>query len=393
MLSVAKRGKWTLLLAATIVIVGGGWMWFGDARAPSPVERPPPAVPVETALAARGDMPVYLQGLGTVQAFNTVTVTTRVDGQMQSVNFVEGQDIKAGDVLAQIDPRPYQAMLDQAVATKAKDEAQLANARLDLQRYTTLAPQNFASKQTLDTQRALVAQLEAQVKIDQAAIDSAQTNLDYTTIRSPLDGRTGIRLVDAGNNLLSSASTPVVVVTQLRPISVIFTLPEEELSGVSKGMAKSSLTAIALARDNATELDRGAVAVLDNEINQSTGTVRLKATFPNANETLWPGDFVNIHLLVRTEPNVLTIPSPAVQRGPDGLYVYVVKADMTVEIRPISLERFESGKAVITNGLQAGERVVSAGQYRLQAGVRVRPSGAEIADSDRNPAAAEEKAK
>jgi membrane fusion protein, multidrug efflux system len=284
-------------------------------------------------------------------------------------------------------------MLDQAVATKAKDEAQLANARLDLQRYTTLAPQNFASKQTLDTQRALVAQLEAQVKIDQAAIDSAQTNLDYTTIRSPLDGRTGIRLVDAGNNLLSSASTPVVVVTQLRPISVIFTLPEEELSGVSKGMANSSLTAIALARDNTTELDRGAVAVLDNEINQSTGTVRLKATFPNANETLWPGDFVNIHLLVRTEPNVLTIPSPAVQRGPDGLYVYVVKADMTVEIRPISLERFESGKAVITNGLQAGERVVSAGQYRLQAGVRVRPSGAEIADSDRNPAAAEEKAK
>jgi multidrug efflux system membrane fusion protein len=349
-----------------------------------------PAIPVDTAVVARSDVPIYLEGLGTVQAFNTVTVTTRVDGQMQRIEFSEGQNVKTGGVLAQIDPRPYQATLDQAVATKAKDEATLANAKLDLQRFTTLVLQDSVSKQTLDTQKALVAQLEAQVKMDQAAIDSANTNLDYTTIRSLIDGRTGFREVDAGNNLLAAANTPIVVVTQIHPISVVFTLPEEDLPQVSNAMAAGPLAAIALSRDDKTELDRGTLAVLDNEIIQSSGTLKLKATFPNAKARLWPGDFVNVKLLVNTEKNVVTIPSTAVQRGPNGTYAYVVRPDWTVSIRPIAVQQFGGGTAVVENGLQAGETVVSTGQYRLQDGARVETSGADLANSSSGSAAGSE---
>jgi multidrug efflux system membrane fusion protein len=323
-------------------------------------------------------VPIYLMGLGTVQAFNTITVTTRVDGQLQTINFVEGQDVKAGDVLAQIDPRPYQAALDQAAATKAKDEAQLVNAKLDLQRYTTLAPQNYISKQIFDTQRALVAQLDAQVKMDQAVVEAASTNLDYTTIKSPIDGRTGIRLVDAGNNLVTAANTAIVVLTQLHPISVVFTLPEEDISTVRKSLAAGPVSVIAFSRDQKTELDRGTVAVLDNQIVQSTGTIRLKATFPNVKDALWPGDFVNARLLSETQHAVLTIPSPALQRGPNGLYAYVVKPDSTVEMRPLKLDQFTGGRAIIESGLQPGERVVTAGQYRLQPGAPVQNAKSDI---------------
>lgn len=377
-----KRRKRLLAAVLALVLASGFGEWYWHLRPPMQAtsETPPPAIPVETARATRTNVPIYLDGLGTVQAFNTVTVTTRVDGALQTVNFVEGQEVKAGDVLAQIDPRPYQAALEQAVATKAKDSAQLANAQLDLQRYITLAPQNYTSKQTLDTQRALVAQLDAQVKMDQAAIDAAQTNLDYTTIRSPIDGRTGIRLVDAGNNLLASANTAIVVVTQLHPISVIFTLPEEDFSAVSHALAGSQpLTAIALSRDQKTELDRGKVAVLDNQINQTSGTLRFKATFPNPKATLWPGDFVNIRLLIRTEQNALTIPSTAVQRGPDGLFAYVVGPESTVSTRPIKIAQFGDGRAIITDGLKTGDQVVSTGQYRLQPGARIASTNAAIA--------------
>ena len=375
-----SRVRIILSLAAIAVVGLGGWYWV--AQAPATPAAPPatPAIPVETALAARADVPVYVEGLGTVQAFNTVTVTTRVDGQIQTVNFVEGQDVKAGDVLAQIDPRLYQASLDQAIATKAKDEAQLANAKLDQHRYITLAPQNFTSKQTLDTQRALVAQLEAQVRIDQAAIDTARTNLDYTTIRSPIDGRTGIRLVDTGNNLITSANTGIVVVTQLQPISVIITLPEEDLDEIVTAMKAGPVPVVALSRDGKTELDQGEVAALDNEITQATGTMRLKATFPNRSTTLWPGLFVNARLLLDTHRNVLAVPSAAVQRGADGLYAYVVKPDATVEMRSLKVGQNDGRLAVIERDLEPGERVVTVGQYRLQPGVRTQSATADTGD-------------
>jgi len=374
-----KRARW--IAASTIVIVlglGAGYRLSlppADAL-PAPA---PPAIPVQTAVAAQSDVPIYFDGLGTVQAFNTVTVTTRVDGQLQRVNFVEGQNVKAGDVLAQIDPRTYQAALDQAVSTKAKDEAQLANAKLDLERYETLAPQSYTSKQTLDTQKALVAQLDAQVKMDQAEIEFAATNLDYTTIKSPIGGRTGLRLVDAGNNVLAATNTSLVVVTQMRPISIVFTLPADDLPAFTKAAAAGPLKVIALSRDMKTELDRGIVAVLDNQILQTTGTIRLKATFPNAKEALWPGQFVNARLLIETRHNVLTIPSPAVQRGPNGLYAYVVKPNSTVEMRPLTIDQLDAGQAIIKDGLKPGEQVVMAGQYRLQPGAHVRASSSDVA--------------
>jgi multidrug efflux system membrane fusion protein len=373
--AVARRAMISVGLA--VGLAAAGWYWLSPTSSADPAP-PPPPIPVETAAVSRTDVPIYLLGLGTVQAFNTITVTTRVDGQLQAVDFVEGQDVKAGDTLGQIDPRPYQAALDQAVATKAKDESQLANANVDLQRYKTLSPQNYVSKQVLATQQALVGQLDAQVKMDQASIDAAATNLDYTTIKSPIDARAGIRMADAGNNLLAASNTPIVVLTQLHPISVIFTLPEEDLQTVRKALAAGPATAIAVSRDGQTELDRGTVAVLDNESLQTTGTIRLKATFPNAKDTLWPGDFLNVKLLAETQHNVVTIPSPAVQRGPNGQYTYVVKADSTVEMRPLTLDQFTSGQAIIESGLQPGERVVTAGQYRLQAGARVQSSTSDV---------------
>jgi multidrug efflux system membrane fusion protein len=375
-----RRHKLHTVAAAAALAVAAIWLWSEDSDAPAAVLQPVQAIPVQAAIVRRADVALYLEGLGTVQAFNTVTVTTRVDGQLQSVNFVEGEEVRQGDTLAQIDPRPYRAAYDQAVATKAKDAAMLANAQLDLQRYRSLASQNAIATQMLDAQRATVAQMKAQVAVDQAAIDSAKANLDYTTIRSPIDGRAGIRQVDMGNNLVTTANTAVVVVTQMHPVSVIFSLPEENLPDVENGMAAGSLRAIAVARDNKTELDRGDTVVLDNEVNQTTGTLKLKATFPNARERLWPGDFVNVKLLVRTEKNVLTVPAPAVQRGPNGQFVYVVRPDSTVAVRRIALVRFANNAAVIESGVRPGETVVTAGQYRLQAGARVQLSRARFAE-------------
>ncbi len=310
-----KRIILTVLAVVAVLGLGAGYRLLHASAAAPKVTVVSPAIPVQTALARQADVPVYYDGLGTVQAFNTITVTTRVDGRLQSVNFVEGQNVKAGDVLAQIDPRPYQATFDEAVATKAKDQAQLADAQIDLRRFTTLAAQNAISAEMLDTQTALVGQLDAQVKMDQAAIDLAKTNLDYATIRSPIDGLTGIRMVDAGNNVLAAANTSLVVLTQMHPISIIFTLPEEDLPAITKSIAAGPLTVIALSRDLKTELDRGTFAVIDNQILQTTGTLRLKATFPNPNNMLWPGQFVNARLVIKTLHNVLTIPSPALQHG------------------------------------------------------------------------------
>jgi membrane fusion protein, multidrug efflux system len=335
-------------------------------------EKAAPSVPATVGIAQRKDIPVYLNGLGTVQAYNTVTVNTRVDGQLEKVDFKQGQDVKAGDVLAQIDPRPFQAALDLAKATKAKDQAQLENARLDLQRYQKGGPL-ANTQQQIDTQGALVKQLEATVQADQANMEAAQVQLDYTTIRAPLSGRTGIRLVDQGNIVHAASTTGLVVITQLQPIYVQFTLPQGQLQEVMQQMraSKTQLQVVAQGRDDQRQLATGTLAFVDNQIDQSTGSVRLRATFPNDNYALWPGQYVNIRLLLKTLPQVVTVPSTAVQRGPNGMYVYVVKPDSTVAMQPVSVEQMSGGTSVVEKGLASGTQIVVAGQYRLQPGTRI----------------------
>jgi multidrug efflux system membrane fusion protein len=370
-----RHRRYLLAGLAMIVVVSAGYIGWHYRAAPSaattPVAAAQPAIPVTVATAERRDVPIYLTGLGTVQAFNTVTVKTRVDGELVNVAFTEGQDVKAGDLLAQIDPRPFRAAYDQAVAKKVQDKANLANAKLDLQRFRDLAARSFAPKQQLDTQRATVAQLKAQIHGDQAAIDAAQTQLDYTTIKSPLTGRTGIRLVDKGNIVHATDATGLVVVTQLQPISVIFTLPESDLASVQSALTSGPVRIFAMDRDSDRQLAEGTLAVLDNQINQTTGTIRIKGTFPNKDGALWPGEFLNIRLLARTAPNVVTVPSSALQRGPNGYYAYVVKPDSTVETRPLKMGQISDGVAIVDDGTAAGEQVVTAGQYRLQPGARV----------------------
>jgi multidrug efflux system membrane fusion protein len=357
---------------ALLILATFAWGWQ-DLAASTATSSPPytAPVPVEIAAASTADVPVYLEGLGTVQAFNTVTVKTRVDGQIQKVAFVEGEQVKAGDLLVQIDPRPNQAAYDQVVAKKAQDEAQLANAKLDLDRFTALLKTNAVNKQQADTQRALVAQLEATLRADQGAIDAAKVQLDYTSITSPIDGITGIRLVDQGNIVHATDTTGIVVVTQLQPISVVFSLPEDNLQSVSQATAQGPVVVLAQSRDGKTELDQGTLLLVDNQIDQTTGTIRLKATFPNPHNALWPGQFVNVRLLLRTDHNVLTVPSAAVERGPAGLFTYVVKPDSTVEMRTVTVGQDTGTIAVVDSGLATGDRVVTAGQYRVQPGALV----------------------
>jgi len=368
-----------VVVAGLILAVAAGFgVWRSLQPSASARDEPPPApaVPVDVATAVRTDVPVYLRGLGTVQAYNSVTVRSRVDGELVRIGFVEGHDVKTGDVLAEIDPRPFQAQLDQATAKLAQDQAQLANARLDLARFQALGEHQYASRQSVDTQTATVRQLEAAVKGDQATIDSAKVQLGYTTIASPLDGRVGVRLVDQGNIVHASDANGIVVVNQLRPISVVFTLPEETLPAINKEMASAALKVVAASRDEKEQYGEGVLSLVDNQIDQSTGTIRLKATFANDKLTLWPGQFVNIRLLLRTESNVVTVPSDAVQRAAQGLFAYVVKPDSTVAAQPLKVGQIGDGVAVIEDGVAAGQRVVTAGQYRLQPGAKVEPRGA-----------------
>jgi multidrug efflux system membrane fusion protein len=316
-------------------------------------------------------MPVTLEGLGTVQAFNTVTVRSRVDGQVDKISFTEGQEVVAGDVLAQIDPRPLQAQLAQARATKARDEAQLANAHLNLERVTSLAQREFASRQSLDAQKSLVGQFEAAVQGDQAAIDNAQVQLGYTTVRAPISGRVGIRLVDAGNVVHANDAGGIVVITQIHPISVIFTLPQDVLDVVNHAQNEAPLKIQAFKRDGGTLLGEGTLALIDNQIDTTTGTMRLKATFPNTDNALWPGLFVTARVLVGMRHDAVTVPAQAVQRGPNGTFAYVIKPDRTVEARPIKIGAMQNGRVLIEQGIEAGENIVIDGQYKLQPGSRV----------------------
>jgi membrane fusion protein, multidrug efflux system len=375
-LSKIRKHAWIGALAVAALLLFA-WRAAVQKQADAATPKAPAAIAVDTAAVTHADVPIYLSGLGTVQAFYTVTVSARVDGELQKVAFIEGQTVHRGDLLAQIDPRPNQAAYEQAAATKAKDAAQLANAKRDFERYTILQPQDLASKQTVDTQRALVDQLTAQVQVDQAMIDNARTQLDYTRIASPIDGRTGIRLVDPGNIVHAAATTGIVVVTQVQPISVIFTLPEEELATVNSALSAGPVNVTTVSRDGGTELDQGTLSLIDNQIDQTTGTAKFKATFSNTHNTLWPGQYVNARVLVRTERNVLTLPTTAVQLGPNGPFTYVVKPDSTVEVRQLKIGDESGGLTIVRTGLALNERVVTSNQYRLQAGAHVRAATAE----------------
>src|SRR6187455_2781805 len=368
----------TFAIAFILIALAAAIYYVFSASAPqqrrggrfAPGEGP---VPVLVAPAARADVPVYLDAVGTIKALNTVTVRPQVDGKLLSVNFKEGDDIKKSDLLAKIDPVIYQAQLNQAIAKKAQDEAQLANSKIDLDRYERLAATAAINKQQADTQRALVAQNTALVQADQAAIDNAQAMLGYTTITAPIDGRTGIRMVDEGNYVRSAdTNSSIVVITQLQPISVLFNLPQQDLSQVNTAFGKGPLKVEAQRSDNDDVIDRGALRVVDNQVDQTTGTVKLKAEFPNANLQLWPGQFVNVRLLVDTLRQVVVVPTSAVQRGPNGTFVYVVDAESKVAVRPVTVNQQDDTGAVVSSGLAAEERVVTTGFTRLSNGTRVR---------------------
>jgi multidrug efflux system membrane fusion protein len=320
-------------------------------------------------------VPVYLEGVGTTRALNLVTVRSQVDGKLISVNFREGEDVKRGDVLARIDPTTYQAQLDQTLAQKAVDEAKLANARLDLARYTDLVKTNAVTRQVVDTTRALVAQMEAQVRLDQGAIDNARALLDYCTITAPIDGRVGIRLVDQGNIVHASDPTGIVVLTQIQPIAVLFILPQQLLPQINKAFAAGPLPVEATESDGKKVLDRGKLQVINNQVDQTTGTVQLKAEFPNRDLQLWPGQFVNVRLLIDTLRQVLVVPTAAVQHGPNGPFVYQLKPDSTVTVRPVVVKQQDENQAVVASGLERPDRVVTTGFAELAEGRRVLVQG------------------
>ena len=372
--ALSSRAAWGfgLVLALIVGAIGADMIWPSrPSAAQSPAPAIPSAVPVTTARAMRRDFPVYFTGLGAAQALNSVLVRSRVDGTLMQVPVTEGQEVKKGDVIAVIDPRPFQATLDQVMAKKGQDEAQLANAKRDVARTTSLVKQDYASHQLLDTQQSQVEQLTAQLAGDQALIESAQLNLSYCYITSPIDGRVGLRQVDPGNLIHASDSTGIVTITQIRPIAVTFTLPQADLPKIGAAMAHAKLPVRALAPDGKTPLGRGELLTIDNSIDASTGTIKLKAVFPNAEDQLWPGQFINANLLVSTEQNVLTIPSIAVQHGPSGLFAFIVKPDGTAARQSISISADNGQIAIIEKGIAEGDEVITEGQSRLQDGTRV----------------------
>jgi multidrug efflux system membrane fusion protein len=333
-----------------------------------------PPAPIVAGVVAQHDVPIYLTGVGTVIAFNTDIVRAQIQGQIISINFTEGQHVHAGDLLAQIDPRPYQAQIEQFTANRDRDEAQLENAQANLNRYTPLEQKGFATTQLLDTQKAQVAQVQSAVKSDQALIDAANVQLSYTRLTSPIDGIAGIRQIDVGNVIHPTDANGLVVVAQIEPISVIFTLPETDLPEIQQQQQQTTapLKVLAYSQDGKIKLDEGKLTLVDNEILQTTGSIRLKAEFSNQAHRLWPGELISMRLLLETRHDGLTVPASVVQQGPQGAYAYVIKPDGSVEIRPLKVAQVSDGQALVDSGLEAKEQVVVDGQYKLQAGTRVR---------------------
>jgi multidrug efflux system membrane fusion protein len=372
----AIERRWRLWTLGVVVVAFWGYV-MAAKRVPDPAgaagrtDPPSVSVPVVAAHARVGDMGVYLTGLGTVTPLKTVTVRTQVDGQLVTVAFKEGQLVRAKELLAQIDPRPFQVQLEQAEGQAAKDAATLKNARVDLQRYQVLVKQDAVPKQQLDTQAATVQQLEATLKSDQAQIESARLNLSYSRVTAPTAGRVGLRQVDVGNIIHPTDPNGLVVVTQIEPISVIFSLPETDLPKIQEQMAKGPLTVLAYSQDDTIELDQGKLMLVDNEILQTTGTIRLKAEFPNTAHRLWPGELIDVWLLLDTRHNGLTVQASAVQQGQQGAFTYVINPDNTVAARPVKVAQISRGQALIDAGLTANEQVVVDGQYKLQAGSHV----------------------
>ena len=385
--------RWILPIAALAAFGYFGWQRFHGPDAATKAENAQKsaaatrtaAVPVTIAPVEKADFPVYLTGLGTVQGFNTVVVRTRVDGQIDKIAFKEGQLVKQGDLLAQIDPRPYQATLDQAKAKKAQDEANLANANLDLQRYTKLG--EFATRQQTDTQRSTVTQLTAQLAADDAAIFNAQTQVDYTTVKAPISGVAGLRQVDAGNIVNASTQTGIVTIAQIEPIAVIFTAPEDQLPFINEAQSTEPLKVIALTTDGKKTLSEGVLSVVNNQVDTTSGTIRLKAVFDNKNHALWPGQSVSTRLLVTTLKDATVVPDDAVQHGVDGLYAFAVNQDNKAELRKITVSKSIDGRSVIDQGLTPGQRVIVAGQYRVQPGSTV---AMKVANTDQAPGQAQQ---
>jgi multidrug efflux system membrane fusion protein len=374
-----KRHGLIVSLALALLLCGGGyygWRHHSSEAAGQAQQRSvhgesagPPPVPVTLASAQKSSFPVYLSGLGTVQAYNTVTVRTRVDGQIEKVAFKEGQVVNAGDVLVQIDPRPYQAALEQARAKKTQDEANLSNAKADLARYAKLG--EYATRQQTETQASTVAQLTAQVAADQAAIDNAETQLGYTTIQAPIAGLTGFRQVDIGNIVNAATQTGIVTITQIEPISAVFTAPEEQLQDINAALAAGSVPVAAFTTDGLKKLSDGKLELVNNQIDATSGTIRLKATFENRDHALWPGLSISTQLLVTTLRDVVTVPDDAVQHGPNGLYAFVVDDGGKARMQEIAVGPSGGGRSVVEKGLAPGQRVIVAGQYRVQPGTSV----------------------
>ena len=373
-MSMSRTIGWVLLIAAVGAAGYYGWQRYNGehtttATAQKQAGPSRPAVPVKTAPVEKADFPVYLTGLGTVQGFNTVQVRTRVDGQILKIDFREGQFVKQGDTLVEIDPRPFQAALDQAKAKKAQDEANLANANLDLQRYTKLG--EFATRQQTDTQRSTVAQLTAQIAADDAAVFNAQTQLDYATVKAPFSGIVGLRQVDVGNIVNAATQTGIVSIAQVEPIAVIFTAPEDQLPDIRAALAEAPPKTIAYSTDGKRMLSTGVLALINNQVDTTSGTIRLKAVFDNKDHALWPGQSVSTRLLVRTLKDATVVPDDAVQHGANGLYAYTVNPDNKAELHKIKVTYSIDGRSVVDEGLSPGEQVITAGQYKVSPGTLV----------------------
>lgn len=366
-----RRGTAILVVLVIAGLAAAGIFLVMHGRASVTAATPPPAppaVPVVAGTVSSGDVPIYLRGIGTVIAYNTDVVRSQIQGQLTKITFTEGQTVKSGDTLAEIDPRPYQAQLDQMTATRDRDQAQLTDSLADLDRYNQLLAKGDATIQLLDTQKAQVLQLQSAIKSDEALIEAAKVQLEYTKLTSPIAGVTGVRQVDIGNIIHPTDANGLVVVTQIEPISVIFTLPETNLPEIQQQMAKGPLTVLAYSHDDKIKLDEGKLALVNNEILQTTGTIQLKADFPNTAHVLWPGELINARLLLETRHNGISIASSAVQQGPNGAYVYVVGSDRTVHMRAVTVDEISEGQALIDSGLKPNETVVLEGQYRLEPG-------------------------